>query len=363
MDWITDCATRLITSQVFEKYKNPDDELQLWTEFMNADGFIINPSKVVKHLMTVRDSSQWPSLRKSEADEAIQNKHFTLTKPIAQIYWGNAKTLFETAKILVEKYADDFSGIELNTWCPSNTVMKCGWWSDMLKHRPETLAIIKSLSEIVKSTKNLTFSVKSRAGLNEEDKSKQLQFLSQIAPFCDLITIHGRTLKQLYSWEADFLFIQQVKSQVACPIIANGGITSYQQAEKISQERDFDALMIGQWAIGNPWVFTPYEPTLEEKIEVIKEHLEVMIACELWFENWGEKVEDYRFNQPKKSDLEFLKKEINSEAEYRSVVEFRKYLFQYIKGIPNSREWKQEVIPVKTYGDLTEKLKELRFLM
>ena len=363
MDWITDCATRLITSQIFEKYKNPDDELQLWTEFMNADGFIINPSKVVKHLMTVRDSSQGPSLRGSEADEAIHNKHFTLTKPIAQIYWGNAKTLLETAKILVEKYADDFSGIELNTWCPSNTVMKCGWWSDMLKHRPETLAIIKSLSEIVKSTKNLTFSVKSRAGLNEDDKPEQLQFLTQIAPFCDLITIHGRTLKQLYSWEADFSFIQRVKSQVACPIIANGGITSYQQAKKISQERDFDALMIGQWAIGNPWVFTPHEPTLEEKIEVMKMHLEVMIACELRFDYRGEKVKDYRFNQPKKSDLEFLKKEINPKAEYRSVIEFRKYLFQYIKGIPNSREWKQEIIPVKTYGDLMKKFEKLRLLV
>ena len=363
MDWITDCATRLITSQIFEKYKNPDDELQLWTEFMNADGFIINPSKVVKHLMTVRDISQWPSLRKSETDEAIPNKHFTLTKPIAQIYWGNAKTLLETAKILVEKYADDFSGIELNTWCPSNTVMKCGWWSDMLKHRPETLAIIKSLSEIVKSSKKLTFSVKSRAGLNEEDKPEQLQFLSQIAPFCDLITIHGRTLKQLYSWEANFSFIQQVKSQVACPIIANGGITSYQQAQKISQERDFDALMVGQGAIGNPWVFTPYEPTLKEKIEVIKAHLEVMIACELRFDYRGEKVKDYRFNQPKKSDLDRLKKEINPKAEYRSVIEFRKYLFPYIKGIPNSREWKQEVIPVKTYAGLMGKLGKLRLLV
>lgn len=363
MDWITDCATRLITSQIFEKYKNPDDELQLWTEFMNADGFIINPSKVVKHLMTVRDSSQWPSLRKSEADEAIQNKHFTLTKPIAQIYWGNAKTLLETAKILVEKYADDFSGIELNTWCPSNTVMKCGWWSDMLKHRPETLAIIKSLSEIVKSSKKLTFSVKSRAWLNEEDKPQQLQFLTQIAPFCDLITIHGRTLKQLYNWEVDFSFIQQSKSQVACPIIANGGITSYQQAQKISQERDFDALMIGQGAIGNPWVFTPHEPTLEGRIEVIKAHSEMMIACELRFEQRGEKIEDYKFNQPKKSDLEFLKKEINPEAEYRSVIEFRKYLFQYIKGIPNSREWKQEVIPVKNYAGLIGKLEKLQHML
>ena len=146
MDWITDCATRLITSQIFEKYKNPDDELHIWTEFMNADGFIINPSKVVRHLMSTPEQ-----------------------KPIAQIYGWNEKTLIETAKILVENYADDFSGIELNTWCPSNTVMKCGWWSDMLKHRPETLVIIKSLSEIVKSSKKLTCSVKSRAGLNEDD--------------------------------------------------------------------------------------------------------------------------------------------------------------------------------------------------
>jgi hypothetical protein len=120
--------------------------------------------------------------------------------------------------------------------------------------------------------------------------------------------------------------------------------------------------MIGQGAIGNPRVFTPHEPTLEEKIEVIKEHLEMMIACELWFENCGEKVEDYHFNQPKKSDLDFLKKEINPEAEYRSVVEFRKYLFQYIKGIPNSREWKQEIIPIKTYGDLMKKLESLQNL-
>lgn len=69
----------------------------------------------------------------------------------------------------------------------------------MLKHRPETLAIIKSLSEVVRSNKKLTFSVKSRAGLNEEDKAEQLQFLSQISAFCDLISVHGRTLKQLYT--------------------------------------------------------------------------------------------------------------------------------------------------------------------
>ena len=102
---------------------------------------------------------------------------------------------------------------------------------------------------------------------------------------------------------------------------------------------------------------------MEEKIEVMKMHLEMMIACELRFKQRGEKIEDYKFNQPKKSDLEFLKKEINPEAEYRSVIEFRKYLFQYIKGIPNSREWKQEVIPVKTYTGLIGKLEKLQHML
>lgn len=59
---------------------------------MNADGFIINPSKVIKHIMTTPEQ-----------------------KPIAQIYGGNEKTLLQTAEILVEKYSDQFSGIELNT--------------------------------------------------------------------------------------------------------------------------------------------------------------------------------------------------------------------------------------------------------
>lgn len=340
MDWITDCSTRFITSQIFQKYKNPDDQLQVWTEFMNADGFVINPSKVVRHLMTITEESA--------------------PRPIAQIYGGNAKTLIKTAEILVENYADDFSGIELNTWCPSNTVMKCGWWSDMLKHRHETLAIIKSLSDVVRSNKKLTFSVKSRAGLNEEDKTEQLQFLSQIAPFCDLISIHGRTLKQLYTWEVDFSFIQQVKNQVECPVVANGGITSYAMTQELSQKRNFDGLMIGQGAIGNPRIFTPYEPTLEEKIAVIKEHLELMIACELWFARESEEIVDYKLNQPRKSDLDCLIKELDPEAEYRSVVEFRKYLFQYIKGIPNSREWKQAIIPVKTYREMMKKVEDLR---
>ena len=64
MDGITNCATRLITKKIFDRYKNQNDTLQLRTEFMNADGFIINPSKVIRHILTTPE--QLPSLRSTE---------------------------------------------------------------------------------------------------------------------------------------------------------------------------------------------------------------------------------------------------------------------------------------------------------
>ena len=85
-----------------------------------------------------------------------------------------------------------------------------------------------------------------------------------------------------------------------------------------------------------------------------------MIVCDLWFEERGEKVENYIFHNPLESDLELLKSKIEPDKEYREVVEFRKYLFQYIKGVPDAREWKQRVIPIKTFGGLIEALEELR---
>gem|GEM_PF-729245 len=70
--------------------------------------------------------------------------------------------------------------------------------------------------------------------------------MSEVSRFCDLISIHGRTLKQLYAGDADFSFIKQVKTQVNCPVMANGGVASYLQAEELSKQRGFDGIMIGQ---------------------------------------------------------------------------------------------------------------------
>ena len=112
MDWITNCATRLITKNIFEKYWSKEDSLNLRTEFMNVDGFLINPHQVIKHALT----TDWQ-------------------KPILQIYWWKEETLIKATEKIQNEYAELFSWIELNTGCPSNTVMKVGWWSDMLKDK------------------------------------------------------------------------------------------------------------------------------------------------------------------------------------------------------------------------------------
>jgi len=308
---------------------------------MNVDGFLINPHQVIKHALT----TQWQ-------------------KPILQIYWWKEETLIEAVEKIQNEYADLFSGIELNTWCPSNTIMKVWWGSDMLKDKEKTLKIIKELSEIQGS---LPFSLKTRAGLNEADKSEQLDFIVKAGKYCSKISIHGRTLKQLYTWEADRNFISEIKKYIEnnwnseCKIIWNGWITSYDDAQNKLSEFNLDWIMVGQAAIWNPRIFTPHEPTFEEKREVILKHLDYSIACDQRFDekvackSWEitiqdleipiERIENRAKENQKKSDLQ-----------PHTIVEFRKFLFQYVKWIPWSKEWKQQVLVCKDYHELKEQI-------
>ncbi len=341
MDWITNCAMRLITKNIFEKYWKKEDSLGLRTEFMNVDGFLINPHKVIKHALT----TEWQ-------------------KPILQIYGGKEETLIQATEKIQNEYADLFSWIELNTWCPSNTVMKVGWWSDMLKDKGKTLNIIKKLSEIKGP---LPFSLKTRAWLNDSDKESQKKFIRKASNYCNKISIHGRTLKQLYTWVADRNFISEIKKDIEtnwyseCKIIWNGWITSYDDAVNKLSGFNLDWIMIGQAAIWNPRIFTPHEPTFEEKCETVLKHLDYSIACDQWFDekiankSWEISIQDLNIS------LERLKIRVQenknkSDLQPHTIVEFRKFLFQYVKWIPWSKEWKQQVLTCKDYQELKNQI-------
>ena len=341
MDWITNCATRLITSQIFERYWRKEDILALRTEFMNVDWFLINPHQVIKHALT----TEWQ-------------------KPILQIYWWKKETLFQAMKKIQNEYSDLFNWIELNTWCPSNTVMKVWWWSDMLRDKEKTLNIIKELSEIQGP---LPFSLKTRAWLNDADKETQKNFLVKASNYCSKISIHGRTLWQLYGWDSDRSFISEIKKNIEsnwnskCKIIGNWWIGSYTDAENKFSEFNIDWIMIGQAAIWNPRIFTPHEPAPEEKCETVLRHLDYSIACDQRFDekiaskSWEigiqeldipfERIEDRLQENKNKSDFK-----------PHAIVEFRKFLFQYVKWIPWSKERKQQVLNCKDYQGLKNQI-------
>lgn len=299
MDGFTDAACRSIAQDTRNEYwdKNQYDFF-LWTEFMTADGFVRNPEGVVHHLDTTPNQKNL----------------------IAQIFGGYEETLLQTAKTLNKEYKNRFVGIELNMGCPANNVMKSWGWAELIKDKKRSLEIIKNLRKVI----SLPFSIKTRTGANEQDKSNQAEFLLQASPYVDMITIHGRTTAQWYWPSPDRNFIYQLKEQLPNQkIIGNGGITSYEDIE--TMRGNLDGVMIGQAAIGNPWIFTPHHPTPQQKLATILKHLELI-----------------KIGNPSEETLQ------------RSLMEFRKHLYSYVKGIPGSKEFKVEANNIKDYHILVE---------
>jgi len=338
MDGITDSAFRLIVQSVFQKY-NKNHELYFWTEFMNADGYCSRPRKLIRHMMTVQ--TEFPT--------------------IAQIYGWNEETLIKTAVDLEKKYSDIFFGIELNIWCPSPKVM-AGWGgSGMMKDKQNTLKIIQNIKKNI----SLPFTIKTRSWLNFDDQKDQMDFIVQASKFCDMISVHARYFKQAHSWDVDWDFLYELKKNIKpnCKIIWNGWIKSFQDAE--NKKNNLDWIMIWQSAIWNPRIFTDHEPTLEDRLEIILEHLDIVVSCEVYFSehsqiDFYEKnillSSDYKLTMPTLKIIQDYKKNIDPNLNYRSVLEFRKYLFNYVKWIPESKDFKVKVSQITDYLELKNEI-------
>ena len=295
MDWITDSAYRQIVKKIWNKYKKDStDKLLLYTEFVSSDWFVHNFKGVKHHLDYVPEE-----------------------KPlICQIFGSNLQKLLYTAKEIEKNY--DFDGIDLNIGCPAPKIMRTGAGSALMINKENTLEIVKTLSENLK----IPFSIKTRAGVNESDKPKQLDFIVKASHFCKIIAIHARTLAQQHSWEPDIDFVLKVKqlANSSCKIIFNWWITQEKLADKAFMEKMslLDGIMIWQAAIGNPWIFVGVEPSWEERKQTILEHLQLNIQAK-----W----------------------------EIRGVIEFRKFIGSYIKWIPNASKYRAEFMKVDNFED------------
>jgi len=213
----------------------------------------------------------------------------------------------------------------------------------MLRNIPLLLDITR---EVVKAVKT-PVTVKTRLGWDKEnliitDLAEQLQDCGIQA-----LTIHGRTRSQMYTGEADWTLIGEVKRnpRIHIPIIGNGDITSLYEADLAFDRYGVDAVMIGRATFGQPWLFSRKQLTTDEKIDVLKEQL--MININRISEMKGMKEEDGTKRR---------------SAEYRGILHTRRHLAAspVFKGIPDFRQTRIAMLRAETADELLAILDQCR---
>ena len=248
-----------VTDIGFRKMCKRYGAAMVYTEFVSADA-IIRSIKSTLSKMVIDDSE----------------------RPVGiQIYGRDVASMVEAAKI-VEQVKPDV--IDINFGCPVKKVANKGAGSGMLKNIPLLLEITR---EVVKAV-NVPVTVKTRLGWDTEhliitDLAEQLQDCGIQA-----LTIHGRTRSQMYTGQADWTLIGEVKKnpRIKIPIIGNGDVTNRLEAIEKFDTYGVDAVMIGRATFGCPWIFSPRaeEISLDEKIDVLEEMLKINV----------ERIDEYR---------------------------------------------------------------------
>ena len=200
-----------------------------------------------------------------------------------QIYGRDVDAMVEAAKI-VEQAGPDL--IDLNFGCPVKKVAGKGAGAGMLQNIPKLLEITRKVVDAVK----LPVTVKTRLGWNQDqliitELAEQLQDCGIQA-----LTIHGRTRAQMYTGEADWTLIGEVKRnpRIHIPIIGNGDITSPEEAKRAFETYGVDAIMVGRATFGRPWIFKEIRDFIDknevddsfgfnEKLDILEEQLRINV--------------------------------------------------------------------------------------
>ncbi len=249
-------------------------------------------------------------------------------RPVAiQIYGREKDAIVEAAKI-VEQAKPDV--IDINFGCPVKKVAGKGAGAGMLQHPDKMLEITKAVVDAV----NLPVTVKTRLGWDSEHKiivdlAEQLQDCGIKA-----LTIHGRTRAQMYTGEADWTLIGEVKNnpRMHIPIIGNGDVTTPERAKECFDKYGVDAVMIGRATFGNPWIFKEIRHFLDT----------------------GEHLEPLSFSWKLNVLREEVLDSVNRLDEIRGILHIRRHLAAspLFKGIPDFRQTRIAMLRAATVKEL-----------
>ena len=277
----------------------------VYTEFVSSDALIRSVTKTEQ------------KLKISEEE-----------RPVAiQIYGKDTDAMVEAAKICEAAKPDI---LDINFGCPVKRVAGKGAGAGMLQNIPKMLEITR---EVVKAV-NIPVTVKTRLGW--DSNSLIITTLAEQLQDCGIaaLTIHGRTRAQMYTGEADWTLIGEVKNnpRIHIPIIGNGDITSDEKAKKYFDRYGVDAIMIGRGSIGRPWIFRE-----------VKHYL-----------NTGEHLP----KEPFKWNIDVLREEVKQSVERlderRGIIHIRRHLAAtpLFKGIPNFRDTRIAMLRTESVEEL-----------
>ena len=297
MEDVTDPAFRLMCKRFGAD--------MVYTEFVSADALIRSVNK---------------TMAKLNIDEQ--------ERPVAiQIYGKDVPTMVEAAKIVEEAKPDI---LDINFGCPVKRVAGKGAGAGMLQNIPLMLEITKAVVDAVK----IPVTVKTRLGWDNDHKiivdlAEQLQDCG-----IEALTVHGRTRAQMYTGNADWTLIGDIKKnpRIHIPIIGNGDVTSPQRAKECFDEYGVDGIMIGRASFGRPWIF-----------KEVKHYLQT-----------GEELPPLSFDWK----MDVLRQEVLDSVklldERRGILHVRRHLAAspLFKGIPNFKETRIAMLRAETVKEL-----------
>lgn len=191
-----------------------------------------------------------------------------------QIFGAKIDIISKAVKVL----SDDVDIIDINLGCPDKDVMKIGAGSSLMVKPAKLEKIIKAMKEA--TSKPVTAKIRLGLDSNHINILRNSKIIEEAG--ADAIAIHGRTTKQMYSGKADWDLIKQAKDELNIPVIGNGDIQSYSQAQE--KLKITDAVMIGRAAMGTPQIFDGGEITLKTQKNLFNQYLEISEEFNIHFE-------------------------------------------------------------------------------
>ena len=198
----------------------------------------------------------------------------------AQLFGADPDVMADAARVCQDL---GFDILDINFGCPVNKVVKCNGGSGLLRDLP----LVERLLRAVRAAIRIPFTMKFRAGWNEEHLVAVE--MARLAEDCglDAVALHPRTREQGYSGKAEWSRIAEIKAAVGIPVIGNGDIVTPEDALRMVRETGCDAVMIGRAASSNPWIFrqigqyletgTYEEPTQEDRYQMMRQYYAMLI--------------------------------------------------------------------------------------